>query len=324
MSNMDKIIEKLAGAIKQQVKGLEQVYVGGKEEILGVKGWLKTGILSIDWILGGKGLPLGRAVECYGDFSSGKSWFGYRVLGQAQKQGMIAVLIETEGAFSPEFAKQVGVDTEKLLVVSPDAVEDVFKVIGILFKENAGMPIVVVWDSIAATSTYHELEEGMDKRDMSKAGRMGQGLRMISGRINENGGMLLAINQVRDLVGVMYGPKETTPGGRAMEFHSSVRLKFSKAGKILNDEKEVIGQKMRIECTKSKICAPFKQMELEMVYGQEIKELDGVLSILKKKGLVVDNRGWNTFVNDTEKWRDSQFEEAVKTEVGKNVLKQIL
>ena len=320
-----KLISDLAEKVKKQVKGLEQVYVGDQSELLGVKRWLSTDMWSIDWMLGGRGLPFGRVVELYGDFSSGKTWFGYQLLGRAQKDGCVSVLIETEGAYDPSFAQLCGVDTSKLLVVSPETVEDVFKVIDVIFKEtSSNTPIVVCWDSIAATPTTHEIEAGMDTRDMTKAQKMGQGLRIVTRCIEDNGGMFIAINQVRDMIGVMFGPTETTPGGRAMEFHASVRLKFSKAGKLLDANKDVIGQKLKVECTKSKICVPFRTVSLELLPGQLVPVWAGMLELLKKKGLVIDNKGWNTFVGDEEKWRDSQFGERVQTELGKKVINQFL
>lgn len=319
------LISDLAEKVKKGVKGLDQVYLGNQSEILGITKWLPTGIWSMDWMLGGKGLPFGRIVELYGDFSSGKSWFGYVILGKAQTEGCVSVLIETEGSYDPSYAQLCGIDTSKLLVVSPSTVEDVFKVTDIIFKENSSnVPVVIVWDSIAASPTVHEIETGMDTKDMTKAQKMGQGLRIVTKCIEDNGGMFVAINQVRDMIGVMFGPTETTPGGRAMEFHSSVRLKFSKAGKILDANKDVIGQKLKIECTKSKICVPFKTINLELMPGQPVQVWEGMLELLKKKGMIVDNKGWNTFIGDEEKWRDSQFGERIQTELGKKVLEQFL
>ena len=323
--DIGKVISQLADAVKQKVKGLEQVYMGQESEILGVKKFLSTGIWAIDWMLGGKGLPYTRASELYGDFSSGKTWFVYLMLGKAQKDGSVGVLIETEGAYDPATARLAGVDTDKLLVISPDSVESVFNTINAIFTEhNTDMPIVIAWDSIAATSTTHELEEGMDVRDMSKAFKMSQGLRFVTKKIGDSGGMLIAANQVRSKIGVMYGEKETTSGGRGMEFHSSVRLKFSKIGKLLDENKDVIGQKLKIECTKSKICVPFRHVEIELIHGQPVAIWEGMLPLLKRKGFIVDNRGWNTFVGDDSKWRDSQFSEMIVTDIGKRIVNQFL
>lgn len=325
VKDIESIISQLADVVKQKVKGLEQVYRGQESEILGVKKFLTTEIWAIDWMLGGKGLPYTRVVELYGDFSSGKTWFVYLMLGKAQKDGSVAVLIETEGAYDPATARLAGVDTDKLLVIAPDSVESVFNAINTIFTEHdTDIPVVIAWDSIAATSTNHELEEGMDVRDMSKAFKMSQGLRLITKKIGDSGGMFIAANQVRSKIGVMYGEKETTSGGRGMEFHSSVRLKFSKIGKLLDENKDVTGQRLKIECTKSKICVPFRNVEIELIHGQSVPAWEGMLPLLKKKGFIVDNRGWNTFVGDDAKWRDSQFSEMIITDIGKRIVSQFL
>lgn len=327
----DKLIENLVSSVKKQVK-LDQVHFG-KSDVFGIKRWLKTGIWSVDWILGGRGLPYGRLVEVYGDFSSGKSWFAYVTLAEAQKAGDIAVLIETEHSYDPEYAKLVGVDVDKLILILPGTVEEAFSAISALYdeleKSGEKVSLVTVWDSIAATPTDHEIKEGMGTKDMSKAGKMGQGLRLITKKVEDNAGIFIAVNQLRDKIGVMFGEKEFTPGGRALDFHTSVRLKMSKAGKIFLDEskkeKEVIGQTLKIECTKSKVCVPFKSVKLNLIPGKVVVPWEGVLGILQKKGLVVDTRGWNQFIGDIEKWRESQFEEVIqKNEIGKKIIREFL
>lgn len=329
-SKTDDLITRIANSVRDKVKGLEQIYVGGEAEVLGVSEWLPTDIVVIDWMLGKKGLPYTRAIELFGDFSSGKTWFVYLMLGRAQKNGSIAALIETEGSYDPEMARLAGVDTDKLIVISPKTVEDVFNSISALFDANdSDTPLVIGYDSIAATSTEHELEEGMEKRDMSKAFKMAQGLRIVTNKISEKNGMFLAVNQLRDKIGVMFGEKETTTGGRAMGFTASVRLKFTKIGKIFDDpnakDKEVIGQRFKIECVKSKVFVPFKRAEIELYYNRPVNKYTGLFELLEKNGLVIKDGNMYVFVGGAGgKWKKAAFDDVIQTPDGQAVLQMLM
>jgi len=304
----EKLINDLVKAIKSKVK-LDSVAVG-TEDSFGVKDWVSTGVMALDWVMGGKGLPCGRLISVYGDFSSGKSWFVYKVLSKAQKLGMIALLLETEGSYSPDFVQSVGVDVNKLIVAKPDSVEQAFQVIDTVIQSSS-LPVAIGWDSIAATPTEHELQEGMDVRDMTKPNKIGQGLRILTNRVEKMNSLFVITNQVREKIGVMFGDKTFTPGGRAMEFHASLMLRFNKREKITNDAKQVIGQVLRIECTKSKICVPFRWVDLDYLFDTPIDVWTGMLGLLKRLGYVINDRGWNTLVGDNKKWRDSEFEEVL-------------
>lgn len=304
----DKAITDLVNAIKAKVK-LDSVSVG-TQDTFGVKDWVSTGVLALDWVMGGKGLPCGRLISVYGDFSSGKSWFVYKVLAKAQKLGMVALLLETEGSYSPEFVSQVGVDVEKLIVAKPETVEQAFQVVDVIIN-SSDVPVAIGWDSLAATPTEHELSEGFDVKDMTKPVKIGQGLRMLTNRVEKMNSLFVITNQIREKIGVMFGDKTFMPGGRAPEFHSSLMLKFSKQKKIVDDEKRVLGQVLRIECTKSKICTPFRWVDLEYIFDKQIGPWTGMLELLKRLGYIINERGWNVLVGDSKKWRDSDFEEVM-------------
>uniref|UniRef100_A0A7V3J9N2 Protein RecA n=1 Tax=candidate division CPR3 bacterium TaxID=2268181 RepID=A0A7V3J9N2_UNCC3 len=320
---MEDEIRNIVNNLKKKAK-LDQVFVG--DDSVGVSKWLSTGIWSVDWVVGGKGFPYGRVAEVYGDFSSGKTWLGFVLLGRAIEKGDIGVLIETEGAFDPLFGKMLGVDMKKLIVVSPDTVEQVYQVLDGIFEEGGGKSVVAVWDSLAATPTEHEIEAGLDVRDMTKALRMSQILRLITKRVEEKNNLLVVLNQVRDVVGQTWGNTEVTPGGRAMSFHATVRIKMSRVGKITDSTtKEVIGQKFRVECTKSKVCVPFRYVNIDFIPGKPVPCWEGIVDILKRKGYVVEKGGWNALVGQEKKWRESQFGEIVENdEETRKLVKDVL
>ena len=185
MDDVSKIVE----VIKKKVKEAD-VSVAQEREI---NEWYRSGVLAVDWVLGGKGFPGGRVVELYGDYGSGKSYFGYKVIAEAQRDGKVGVLIDTEESYNKVLLDRAGVDTEKLIVIRGVTIEDGFEVVKEIIR-SVEAPAVIVWDSLAATPTMHEVSEGVDTRDLSRAMVVGKGLRYVVSDIAEKDCLLLILN----------------------------------------------------------------------------------------------------------------------------------
>lgn len=273
-----------------------------------VSDWLKSGVIAFDWLVSkGKGFPLGRIVEVCGDYSAGKSLLAYKLLAQAQKRGFLTVLFDVEMSYDREFGKRCGIDNSKLLVLSGLSVEKVWEVMAELM-EKFDVPIVFAWDSVAATPTEKELKDGMDTRDMTKAQVVGKGFRMISQELGKRGGMLILLNQMRERIGEFYGSSEFTPGGRAIDYHVSVKVELKKVGKIV-DDKMVKGFKVRAVVSKNRVDIPFRELVITLRWDREdfIPWWEGLLEILLLEGKVIESGGWYKFVYEDKKWRASDF-----------------
>lgn len=231
---------------------------------------ISTGSLSIDELLGCGGLPRGRMIELFGEESSGKSSLASFFMAQVQKNGGKAALIDAEFAFDSDYAKSIGVNVDELLVSQPQTLEEAMDTVRELAQSNA-LDIIVV-DSVAAMVPKSELEgDEMLKDSVAVQARLlNKALRILAGVTSRSKTVVIFINQTRENIGIMFGKKETTPGGKALKFYSSVRLQVGKGEKITNDKNEQVGNKLRLTAVKNKVGFPWKKAEVDLYYGKGV------------------------------------------------------
>lgn len=254
---------------------------------------ISTGSLGLDVALGIGGLPRGRVVEIYGPESSGKTTLTLQVIAEAQKAGGSCAFIDAEHALDPIYAGNLGVDVDNLLVSQPDTGEQALEICDMVVRSGA-LDVVVI-DSVAALTPKAEIEGDMGDSHMGLQARlMSQALRKMTGNIKNSNTLVIFINQIRMKIGVMFGSPETTTGGNALKFYSSVRLDIRRIGSIKEGD-EVVGNETRVKVVKNKVAPPFRQTEFQIMYGKGIHHLGEVIDLGVKQGLVEKSGAWYAY-----------------------------
>ena len=254
---------------------------------------ISTGCLSLDVALGVGGIPRGRVVEIYGPESSGKTTLALHIVAEAQKAGGFAAFIDAEHAVDPDYSKRLGVNTEELLISQPDTGEQALEICETLVRSGA-LDVIVI-DSVAALVPRAELEGDMGDSHMGLQARlMSQALRKLTGTVSRSNTTVIFINQIREKIGVMFGNPETTPGGRALKFYSSVRLEIRRITTI-KDGTEMVGSRVRVKVVKNKVAPPFKKSEFDIMYGLGISYVGDIIDLAVEGNIVEKTGAWYSY-----------------------------
>ena len=323
MSDKDKNLKETLSQIEKQF-GKGTVMKMGDREIVDMP-CVSTGSIGLDIALGIGGLPQGRVVEIFGPESSGKTTLTLQAIAECQKAGGTAAFIDAEHALDPNYASKLGVNVDDLLLSQPDTGEQALEVTDMLVK--SGSVDLIVIDSVAALTPRAEIEGDMGDHHMGLQARlMSQALRKITGNIQRSNCMVIFINQIRMKIGVMFGNPETTTGGNALKFYSSVRLDIRRIGAVKEGE-EVVGNETRVKVVKNKVSPPFKQAEFQIMYGEginvegEILEFGQKLELIEKSGSWYSHNGEkigqgkvnaSKYLKENPKIRDSLMKEIKK------------
>ncbi len=293
--NREKAIELALATIEKQF-GKGSIMRLGKDEQPQALDVIPTGSISLDVALGVGGYPRGRIIEVYGPESSGKTTLALQAVAEAQKLGGLAAFIDAEHALDVEYARKIGVKTEDLLIAQPDTGEQALEIAETLVRSGA-MDVMVV-DSVAALVPRAELEGEMGDATMGGQARlMSQALRKLTAAVNRSRTLLIFINQIRMKIGVMFGNPETTTGGNALKFYSSLRLDVRRIGPIKKGE-EVIGSRTRVKVVKNKVAPPFRQAEFDIVYGEGIGRVGDLLDLAVERNIVEKSGAWFAYKED--------------------------
>ncbi|MEM6760887.1 MAG: recombinase RecA [Pseudomonadota bacterium] len=310
-ANKQKALDSALAQIERQFGKGSIMKLGDGNAIQDIKA-SSTGSLGLDIALGIGGLPMGRIVEIYGPESSGKTTLTLHCVAEQQKQGGVCAFVDAEHALDPQYAKKLGVNLDELLISQPDTGEQALEITDTLVRSGAVNMVIV--DSVAALTPKSELEGDMGDSSVGVQARlMSQAMRKLTGSISRSNCMVIFINQIRMKIGVMFGSPETTTGGNALKFYSSVRLDIRRIG-ALKDRDEVVGNATRVKVVKNKVAPPFKQVEFDIMYGEGISKMGELLDLGVKAGVVEKSGAWFSYGDE----RIGQGRENAKTFLKEN------
>ena len=332
MAKKEEIIEvsddKKEQLLNEALKTIEKQYGKGSIMKLGEHTFvdvdaISTGSLAIDYALGVGGLPRGRIIEIYGPESSGKTTLALQCIAECQKNGGKAAFIDAEHAIDPRYAKALGVDVDELILSQPDSGEQALEIAEVLIKSGA-IDLIVI-DSVAALVPQAELDGEMGDSNIGLHARlMSKAMRKLAGAMNANGCTTIFINQLREKVGVMFGNPETTTGGRALKFYSTIRLEVRKSEAIKSGQ-DVIGNKVNVKVAKNKVAPPFKTCQVEIYYGEGISHVSELINLGVEFGIIEKSGSWYAYEGE----KIGQGSEAVRAyllanpELDEKITKQI-
>ncbi len=306
--------ERKLEMLQETISNLEKTYGKGTimrlgDDVINKIESISTGSLSIDAALGIGGVPRGRIVEIYGPESSGKTTLCLHIVAEAQKTGGLAAFIDAEHAMDIGYAQKLGVDVNNLLVSQPDYGEQALEIVDTLVRSNA-LDVIVI-DSVAALVPRSELEGDMGDAQMGVQARlMSQALRKITGAVSRSKTVVIFTNQLRSKIGVMFGSPETTTGGNALKFYSSVRIDIRRIA-ALKDGQEVVGNRTRVKIVKNKVAPPFKTVEFDIMYNEGISKTGDLIDLGLEFGLIKKSGSWFTYNEDRFQGKD-QFRRKLK------------
>ena len=310
-SDKQKALDSALAQIERQFGKGSIMKLGGENAIQEIEA-TSSGSLGLDIALGIGGLPKGRIIEIFGPESSGKTTLTLHCVAEEQKKGGVCAFVDAEHALDPQYAKKLGIDLDELLISQPDTGEQALEITDTLVRSGAVNLIVV--DSVAALTPKSELEGDMGDSSVGVQARlMSQAMRKLTGSISRSNCMVIFINQIRMKIGVMFGSPETTTGGNALKFYSSVRLDIRRIGAI-KDREEVIGNATRVKVVKNKVAPPFKQVEFDIIYGEGISKTGELLDLGVKVGVVEKSGAWYSYGDE----RIGQGRENAKTFLKEN------
>jgi recombination protein RecA len=307
-----KALDAAVGQIEKQF-GKGSIMRLGQNNIVAPVEVISTGAISIDYALGIGGVPRGRVIEIFGPESSGKTTLALQVIAEAQKRGGMAAFVDAEHALDAAYAKKLGVDLDNLLVSQPDNGEQALEIVEVIIRSNS-VDVVVV-DSVAALVPRAEIEGEMGEAQMGLQARlMSQALRKLTGAVSKSKTSLIFINQLREKIGVMFGNPETTTGGRALKFYSSVRIDIRRIGAI-KDGDNVVGGRTRVKVVKNKLAPPFREAEFDVMYGEGVSREGDLIDIAVEHKIIEKSGAWFAYGGE----RLGQGRENVKNFLKENV-----
>ena len=284
-----KALDAAVGQIEKQFGKGSIMRLGQNNAVAPVE-VISTGAISIDYALGIGGVPRGRVIEIFGPESSGKTTLALQVIAEAQKKGGMAAFVDAEHALDAAYAKKLGVDLDNLLVSQPDNGEQALEIVEVIIRSNS-VDVVVV-DSVAALVPRAEIEGEMGEAQMGLQARlMSQALRKLTGAVSRSKTSLIFINQLREKIGVMFGNPETTTGGRALKFYSSVRIDIRRIGAI-KDGDSVVGGRTRVKVVKNKLAPPFREAEFDVMYGEGVSREGDLIDIAVEHKIIEKSGAW--------------------------------
>ena len=307
-----KALETAVGQIEKQFGKGSIMRLGQNNAVAPIE-VISTGAISIDYALGIGGMPRGRVIEIFGPESSGKTTLALQVIAEAQKKGGMAAFVDAEHALDAVYAKKLGVDLDNLLVSQPDNGEQALEIVEVIIRSNS-VDVVVV-DSVAALVPRAEIEGEMGEAQMGLQARlMSQALRKLTGAVSKSKASLIFINQLREKIGVMFGNPETTTGGRALKFYSSVRVDIRRIGAI-KDGENVVGGRTRVKIVKNKLAPPFREAEFDVMYGEGVSREGDLIDIAVEHKIIEKSGAWFAYSGE----RLGQGRENVKNYLKENV-----